>query len=233
MLRPSLCRSRPRRPPGAARVLTTDGPHISSDLAHRASLTSNVVARWFTSDLHLGHANIIGFCDRPWRSVEEMNEALIERWNARVHATDVVVILGDFVLGNKEQNLPLVRRLQGHKQLLPGNHDNVWPGGRRNWRDWLAAYADVGIEVIEMLPPQLSLPATIGSTPTQLAHFPRFGDSHDQDRYTAWRPTEPGLLLHGHTHTSIRLAEDHLHVGVDAWDYAPVSEDELVALLDA
>jgi calcineurin-like phosphoesterase family protein len=191
------------------------------------------MTRWFTSDLHLGHANIIDFCGRPWNSVWEMNEGLIERWNARVATTDVVTIVGDFVLGDKERNLPLVRCLNGHKQLLPGNHDNVWPGGKRGWRDWLGRYEDVGIEVIEMLPPQLSYPTTIRGVPVLLSHFPRYGDSHGIDRYTAWRPTEPGLLLHGHTHSPVRLVDDHLHVGVDAWDYAPVSEDELVALLDA
>lgn len=190
------------------------------------------MARWFTSDLHFGHANIIDFCRRPWNSVWEMNDGLIERWNARVAPDDDVVILGDFILGDKERNLPLAHRLNGHKRLLPGNHDNVWPGGKRGWRDWLGAYAEVGIDVIEMLPPQLSLTTTIGNHRAQMAHFPRYGDSHGVDRYTAWRPTEPGILLHGHTHSTQRLVDDHLHVGVDAWDYGPVSEDELVALLE-
>ena len=50
----------------------------------------------FTSDTHFGHNNIIKFCKRPWKTTEEMNEALIERWNSVVKPDDIVFHLGDF-----------------------------------------------------------------------------------------------------------------------------------------
>lgn len=50
---------------------------------------------YFTADTHFGHENIIKFCDRPFASVEEMDETLIANWNGRVRANDTVFILGD------------------------------------------------------------------------------------------------------------------------------------------
>jgi hypothetical protein len=54
---------------------------------------------YFTADTHFNHANIISFCQRPFASVAEMNEALIAKWNARVGEGDLVYHLGDFAGG--------------------------------------------------------------------------------------------------------------------------------------
>lgn len=83
---------------------------------------------WFTADLHLGHDNIIEHCDRPFRNLDEMHEAIIARWNERVAPDDTVWLLGDVALGDREQTLPLVRRLHGHKRLVAGNHDCAFHG---------------------------------------------------------------------------------------------------------
>ena len=65
-------------------------------------------------------------------------------------------------------------------------------------------------------------------------HFPYEGDSHDHDRYPDHRPLDDGeWLLHGHVHQRWRVRGRMINVGVDVWDYAPVPEDELVALLTA
>ena len=53
---------------------------------------------FFTSDLHLGHANIIRLCDRPFSNVEEMDETIINNWNEHVHKDDTVYVLGDFTM---------------------------------------------------------------------------------------------------------------------------------------
>ena len=50
---------------------------------------------YFTADTHFGHNNVIQFCDRPFASVEEMDEAMIQNWNERVTGNDTVYILGD------------------------------------------------------------------------------------------------------------------------------------------
>lgn len=78
---------------------------------------------WFTSDTHFGHANIIKYCDRPFFSIEEMDEALVERWNTSVRSDDLVYHLGDFAV------TPLYAkkirpRLNGTIRLVIGNHDD-------------------------------------------------------------------------------------------------------------
>lgn len=82
---------------------------------------------FFISDTHLNHTNIIKYCNRPFESVEEMNETIIERWNDRISRRDRVWILGDLVPFEKDYTVirNIVRRLNGLKVLIPGNHDNL------------------------------------------------------------------------------------------------------------
>ena len=81
---------------------------------------------WFTSDSHFYHANIIKYCNRPFASVEEMNEKLIENWNSVVGKDDIVWCLGDFCLGpDQKKHIPeLVSKLNGRINLILGNHDH-------------------------------------------------------------------------------------------------------------
>ncbi|MCF1193337.1 metallophosphoesterase, partial [Mangrovimonas sp. AS39] len=78
---------------------------------------------WFTSDLHLGHKNILVYEKeaRPFETVEEMNETLISNWNNTVRTSDIVFCLGDFAFGRS--NVDLAARLNGRKRLVMGNHD--------------------------------------------------------------------------------------------------------------
>lgn len=82
---------------------------------------------FLTADLHLSHKGIVEFNGvhgtklRPWTDVNEMNEALIERWNAKVPVGSKVYVLGDVCLGKK--SLPLLARMNGKKILIKGNHD--------------------------------------------------------------------------------------------------------------
>lgn len=78
---------------------------------------------WFTSDTHFGHANIIKYCNRPFASVDEMNEEIIKRWNSVVGANDLVWHLGDFALGGYKNVLDIVPQLNGKINLVMGNHD--------------------------------------------------------------------------------------------------------------
>src|SRR6185503_2891509 len=79
---------------------------------------------YFTSDHHFGHANILTFEPeaRPFKTVEEMNEALVDRWNSVVKPNDMVWHLGDFAFG--KHNIAIAARLQGRKKLVLGNHDS-------------------------------------------------------------------------------------------------------------
>ena len=78
---------------------------------------------FFTSDLHFFHKNIIRFDNRPFTSVEEMNETLIRNWNRKVKKDDLVYILGDISWGNDEETCAIFARLNGRKVLIKGNHD--------------------------------------------------------------------------------------------------------------
>ena len=106
------------------------------------------VARYFTADLHLGHRNIIDYSGRPFRDAEEMNDALVERWNATVGPTDDVIVLGDFAMGRIAETLPLVALLNGRKVLLAGNHDRCWHGHKKGVDAATDRYLDAGFDEI-------------------------------------------------------------------------------------
>ena len=78
---------------------------------------------WFSSDLHLGHNRSFIYAPRGFNSIEEMNEAIIERWNSVVGADDDVYVLGDLMLGDNEKGLDCIERLNGKLHIVLGNHD--------------------------------------------------------------------------------------------------------------
>jgi len=77
---------------------------------------------WFTSDLHLDHGNIIRFSNRPFKSLDDMNNQLVERWNSKVAEKDTVYILGDFAF---KREFEFAKQLKGQKFLIPGDHDKL------------------------------------------------------------------------------------------------------------
>ena len=81
---------------------------------------------YYTSDLHLGHANIIKLCNRPFSDVTAMNEALINNWNARITNADTVYIIGDLMFRTADDPTIYLDRLKGKKHLIIGNHDKSW-----------------------------------------------------------------------------------------------------------
>ena len=78
---------------------------------------------FFTSDTHFCHENIIRFCNRPFGSVKEMNEALIHNWNETVPEDGTVFHLGDFAFGGAAEWCSVMNRLNGRIFLILGNHD--------------------------------------------------------------------------------------------------------------
>lgn len=81
------------------------------------------MANFYISDLHIGHENILRFDNRPFADVNEMNNKLIENWNARVRSDDTVYILGDFIWAKESEWPSSVGLLGGNKVLIRGNHD--------------------------------------------------------------------------------------------------------------
>ena len=81
---------------------------------------------FFTSDEHYGHKNIIKYCNRPFRDVEEMDEKLIELHNSVVREGDIVIHAGDFTLRKDKRYIEsIISRLNGSHIFLKGSHD-LW-----------------------------------------------------------------------------------------------------------
>lgn len=78
---------------------------------------------FYIADTHFGHKNILKYDNRPFFTTEEMDNELVERWNAAVDPSDTVYILGDFCWKGEEMWFNILSRLHGHKVLIRGNHD--------------------------------------------------------------------------------------------------------------
>jgi calcineurin-like phosphoesterase family protein len=186
---------------------------------------------FFTADLHFDHKNIIEYCQRPYKSVQEMNEALIANWNDVVNKGDEVYILGDFSLSTK--NLPdIATQLNGHKYLIPGNHDSAHPMRSKAQKE-RHKYEAAGIEVMGTHT-YFPVPGTDPIAYLALNHFPYKHLSGDDPRYPELRPLieeefdNTVGLLHGHCHLSHRLIGNCLNVGVDVHGYKPISLEDVL-----
>jgi calcineurin-like phosphoesterase family protein len=82
------------------------------------------VQHWLVSDTHFFHANIIKYCNRPFKDAVDMNEELVKRWNSVVKPNDIVHHLGDFCFGKKENVLDILPKLNGKIDIVLGNHDH-------------------------------------------------------------------------------------------------------------
>ena len=185
---------------------------------------------WVWSDLHLRHANIIKYCNRPFTDADEMNKAMVDRWNDLVDDGDEVWIVGDLVLGQLTVNLSAhVWRLKGRKLLIPGNHDACWQGQKKTRRQ-ITAYLDLGGIARIVDDPA---PVTLAGQRVQVNHFPYDpGEPGRPARFAQWRPKDVGgWLLCGHIHNNWRQNGRQINVGVDAWNFAPVNDDTLCEMI--
>lgn len=151
---------------------------------------------YFTSDNHFFHRNIIEYSNRPFRDVDHMNETMISNWNTLVQPTDTIYCLGDFGFSRVDKLQRLFDRLVGQKHLILGNHDKE---SRK-----LSGWASVG-HYIEL---------RIDGKFIVLFHYaPR-----------VWNRCHHGsICLYGHSHGSMPGNSQSLDVGVDCWDYRPVT----------
>lgn len=195
---------------------------------------------YFTSDPHYYHANVIQYCSRPFKSVEEMNEALIANWNSVVQQDDIVYCLGDFSLAFRPVET-ITRRLNGTKLLVPGNHDFCHSYNKKS-RDpekratWIQKYEEYGWTV---LPEQTEIAVVVderGLYNFKLCHMPGADDNNPfDDKYERWRPIlgEDDWLLCGHIHEKWKTKGQMINVGVDVWDMKPVSIREIADIVDS
>jgi calcineurin-like phosphoesterase family protein len=188
--------------------------------------------RYFTADLHFGHVNIIEYSKRPHSGVAAMNDNIVDRWNTVVSARDEVMILGDLCMGKINESLEYVKHLNGTLTLLLGNHDRPFEASAAKRGHWEDLYAQAGVSNILSGTIKLSL----GKYNVLACHFPyhtNFPQNDHDSRFLEHRPKDQGSwLLHGHVHELWRQRGRMINVGVDAWGGAPVSEYDLINLMD-
>lgn len=172
---------------------------------------------------------------RPFRDTDHMDEEIIRRWNAVVGLNDTVYHLGDIALGPIDKSLAKVSRLNGHKIAILGNHDRPFMrAGKVDEGAWWGRYREVFEEVWHWRGSDIHLP---GFGWVAMSHFPYTGDHTPEDRHSDVRPVDKGFpLIHGHTHSTDKMTYSakgtpQVHVGMDAWDLTPVSQDEIIRLL--
>lgn len=206
---------------------------------------------WFTSDLHIGHAKVAEIrgeefvCGLLAKDAVEYHDAYLgEHWDLVVKESDQVWVLGDISSGTKTGQLKAlewIKERPGQKHLICGNHDSCHPLHRDSHK-WQGIYLEA-FESVQMAG-RRKISWDGGSCNVLLSHFPYGGDHTEEDRYTQWRlPDEGEYLLHGHVHNSAQLSlrwttkpQDYvarqIHVGVDAWDFAPVPLETIVELVN-
>ena len=163
---------------------------------------------YFIADCHFYHKNIIKYEQRPFDSVDHMNEELINRWNKTVNDSDRVFVLGDFSFGSKEQITNILKRLRGRKILIMGNHDR---GRSVKW--WL----EVGFD-------------EVSAYPIILNEFLML--SHEPPSY--YNSDTPYFYLYGHVHSSEMyptVSAKSCCVSVERWDYKPVELETIKTLV--
>lgn len=163
---------------------------------------------WFVSDTHWGHKNIIKYSNRPFESVEEMDEALIKNWNSKVKPNDEVWHLGDFSFHKEGMTEGIIKRLNGRINFVRGNHDEIMPNLYKYFKS-VQDYKEIRVDGQKIV----------------LCHFPML----------TWNKAHRGAwMLHGHSHGSVNylnVGTTRLDVGVDNFKYTPVSYEEVRDLL--
>lgn len=167
---------------------------------------------YFTSDLHLGHQNVIRLCQRPFRDVEQMNATLLQRWNEVIKSHDTIYILGDLTMKlSLDEANHMISQLKGKKILVRGNHDKKYD---EKLFEEICDYKELKYQKHFFV----------------LSHYP----------FLEWNHSFRGAIhLHGHQHHDATYNQSmkkqgiyRYDVGVDAHDYRPISIDEILKFFD-
>jgi len=161
---------------------------------------------WFTSDWHIGHKNILKYDDRPWETVEEMNEGILNIFNARVHPNDAVYYLGDFAF-NIEQGIDILNRVNGRWTYIIGNHD-------KNFKRILEKSNKQNMPTYKMVEIKAE------RQEITLCHYPMI--SWNRSHYGTWQ-----LFGHHHKKTFEDIPGKRLNVALSLHEYKPWSFDEV------
>ena len=155
---------------------------------------------WFSADYHLGHTNILKYDQRPFKTIEDHDEAIISNHNAVVKPTDDFYFLGDFCF-NKNKGEEYIGRLMGNLHFISGNHD----------------YSNT-IKLYEKYGTYMGGLAEIKGYNRRivLCHY----------RLEVWNGSHRGSwCIHGHSHGALHARPNTLDVGINTQisNYSPVS----------
>ena len=168
---------------------------------------------WVTSDLHFCHDREFIYGPRGFKSVQEMNETILENFNKMVQWDDELYILGDCFLNNDVEGMKLMKRLPGEKFVIYGNHDSIIRQNMICGAGWEVGYAYV------IKHKGYSL---------YLSHYPTITSNYDVDKPLKRRV----INLCGHTHTQDKFSDMDkgliYHVELDAHNNCPVLLDNII-----
>lgn len=174
-----------------------------------------IMTTWFTSDWHLWHDNIIKYSKRPFKNVEEMNDAIINTFYSKVKNGDILYFVGDFAFSNKskiEKITETIRELTEYATIhfILGNHDYVL---REVFEKYCASVSP--LKVVKIDDHKISL-----------CHFPMhsFSGSH----HNQWH-----VYGHHHRNTNNEIAGKRYNVTLDANNYQIISFDELKQIMNS
>lgn len=180
-------------------------------------LNSSICGIYFISDTHFYHNNVISYSNRPFVSVEEMNNKILFNINNKVKKNDYLFILGDFSFGKTEQTENILNLIVCENvHLVSGNHDlNILRNENLISKfKSVVNYSEITIRDESLINKNQRI---------ILFHYPIL--EWNQGHRGSW-------MLHGHCHNNLKLPQELLNkkikdVGCDAINFTPISYFEI------
>lgn len=169
---------------------------------------------FFTSDLHFGHDRQFLYGPRGFNSIQEHDEAIIQRWNSVVDNEDTVYVLGDLMLNDNQHGLECLQRLNGKIKIIAGNHDTV-------------ARVKLYQELDNVTFLGFADRIKYNKYNFYISHYPTMTSNLEGSPYLR----EHTINLYGHTHQKTNFYNDTpfmYHVGLDSHDCYPVCIDDAI-----
>lgn len=178
---------------------------------------------FFISDSHYYHFNVIKYGDRKFSSLDEMHREMNLRWNSVVGPRDLVYYVGDFAFADKERMAEILKKLNGEKILIKGNHDRK-----------PEVMIEVGFKEVHN-----RIELEIAGQKVLVCHYPYRPTAEEMAANTNYklkhigsRPEDKGgFLIHGHVHNLWKFRKKMINVSVENWNYTPVALETIEQII--
>jgi calcineurin-like phosphoesterase family protein len=177
---------------------------------HPVDITEGKV--WIWSDLHFGHTNVIKYSDRPFNDAQHMDELMIKNFNDLVGPKDISVWVGDVSFRNSALSKAIVRRLNGYKILIVGNHDFE---------------KKKGLKAMDFDEVHLVYNLTLGDMVVAFTHYPM------DNLPKGWKNCHGHVHRNGHRVDEVPLSKNHVNVNCEFLDYQPITLETLIEKFQA